>query len=147
MSRPPFCPTKQIRSQPQNGVATPIPNRLGRDLKTRLRPQWPVSPLATPKIGRHPSHVVTSKPGRDPKQTRPGRDLKMGLRPHMVLTCNDLLFPCRNLGRSYPAQPGRDAKFKSRPKAAPLGFQPGRDLGSPYSSNPLSQPPHDQTRS
>ena len=40
-----FSQPKKTMSRPQNGVATPISNRPGRDLKMGSLPQWPVSPL------------------------------------------------------------------------------------------------------
>ena len=68
--------------------------------------------------------VMTSSP------TKLGRDLKSMSRPQISPNLQQPLFPGRNPAMSYPAQPGRDAKFRSRPKAAPQGFQPCRDLKS-----------------
>ena len=87
MSRPPFSPTKQIRSRHQNGVATPLSFRPGRDLKfhvaTSLLPSYsspgcntkkdlatatPLVQVATP-TGRR--DLTLSGPGRAHRASRP----------------------------------------------------------------------------
>ena len=109
------------RSRPQNGVATSIPNRPGRDVNSMLRPPFQPTlcrdidfmlrpPILQP-LSRHQIYVATPflpslKPGWDTRtRSRPPG------RPTYVATsfsCRDLVPAQHEISKSRSQTPGRD---------------------------------------
>ena len=112
----PSDPITQIRSRPQNGVATSVPNKPGRDVNSMSRPPFQPNQnneVATSKRGHDTKSPVSSCDAKIPKlpslrptATQPCRDATSWSRPHAqtsqvatsdrccdlkaVLFCNDL---------------------------------------------------------
>ena len=109
----------------------PIVELPGHDTKIQVATSHTAAHVATSKfMSRHrfcptkANQVATPLPGRDPTpnqtRSRPQIDVATSNSPHFSSG--------RNPTRSYPAQPGRDTHFWSRPQAAPQGFPPCRNL-------------------
>ena len=114
-------PQGHTRSRPQNGVATLflLPSlKPGRDTKTRSRPSWRLTYVATSFSCRDlvPAHSGISRwrrqnPGRDLPHCHPCRDLKMMSRPQIQLAKSQPQILRSQLQKAIPR---RDLKSMSR---------------------------------
>ena len=124
----PSGPITLIRSRPQNGVATSVPNRPSRDVNSMSQP---LSNL-TKKIRSRPQNGVATpisyRPSRDlksyvatpflPNQNKRGRDLKTRSRHQFHNVLQRHQNPRSPSLRPTATQPGRDATSWSRPQTA-----------------------------
>ena len=119
------------RSRPPNGVATPFlcpAPKPGRDIKTRSRPSWRLTYVATSISCRDIASATVRFPGHDAKS----QVATSHTTTHVATS-----YPCRNAVSAQPKQTRSRLHFLVA-TSRPISTKPGRDLRS--MSRPQNSP-------